>query len=319
MRNNSSSVSRLRTVQRAAFHARNAVAPRSGLKWQTLNRDVRILHVSEPTARNLPDADFVFSTGWQTAEYVVEYPKEKGERFNIVMDFAPWIASQDVLDRTWRWPLKKITISQWLFDQVRQSGCPAADIVNIPIGINFDHFRLSNAISKRPRRISMLYSSAPSKGSEDGLAALKLCKLEHPDLEIILFGSSMRFRPANLPAWARYEGNVSQRRLTEILNSSSIYVCSSLAEGFALPPAEAMACGCAVASTDCGGNREYARHDLNALVSPAGDSAGLAVNINRLLSNDALRVDIAESGHQTIQDFTWERSTDRLEGLLTAN
>jgi glycosyltransferase involved in cell wall biosynthesis len=43
----------------------------------------------------------------------------------------------------------------------------------------------------------------------------------------------------------------------------------------------------------------------------------LADNIDLLLANDDLRVRLAESGCQSIQDFKWERSADRLEELLS--
>ena len=319
MRNIDTSRSPLRKFQTAAINARNVLAPRSGLQWQPLEKSVRILHVSEPTAQNVPDADVIVATAWQTAEYVVEYPKQKGRKFYIVMDFDPWIASKDVLEKTWNWPLRKITISSWLYDKVRAAGCPATEVTNIPIGINFDQFQLLCDISNRPKRILMLYSTSKSKGSDDGLKALQKCKERHPDLDVVLFGPTTRFRPSGLPEWAVYKGNISQRQLTQLFNESRIFVCSSIAEGFALPPAEAMACGCAVVSTDCGGNREYADQGVNALLSPAGDVEALADNIDLLLENDDLRMRLAESGHQTIKRFNWDRSTDLFEEFLTVH
>jgi glycosyltransferase involved in cell wall biosynthesis len=306
----------LRNLQTAAINARNVIAPGSGPQWQKVNRKVRMLHVSEPTAGNVPDADFVFATAWQTSEYVVDYPKEKGEKFYIVMDFDPWIAAKEVLEKTWNWPLKKITISEWLYEKVCRSGCPPASVTNIPIGINLDDFQLLKDITKRPKRIAMLYSKAGSKGSEDGLAALEICREKHPDLDVVLFGPTMRSRPANLPSWVSYEGNVSQHRLTQLFNSSSIYVCSSLVEGFALPPAEAMACGCAVAATDCGGIREFARNGSNILLSAPRHPQALAQNILRLLDDEELRISLARAGHESIRSFTWSRATDRLEQFV---
>lgn len=308
----------LRSVQTAALNARNVLTPRSGLRWQKLDKKVRILHVSEPTARNVPDADFVFATAWQTAEYVADYPKAKGEQLYIVMDFEPWIASADTLEETWRLPLRKITISKWLYSQVRQIELDAGKLVNIPIGIDLRVYRDMVGIRQRPNRVAMFYSSAPSKDSTCGLAAIEKCKSLHPNLEATFFGSNSRRRPGGIPDWIVYRGNVSQEELVQIYNSARVFVCSSIAEGFGLPGAEAMACGCAVASTDCGGNREYATHNVNSLLSPAGDAEALAGNIASLLSNEALRVEIAERGHRMIQDFTWERSTNHLEEFLNA-
>ena len=316
MRNVRYSQSRLHRIQAAAINVRSSIAPRSGFNWQPFEKNVRILHISEPTADRILDADFVVATAWQAAEYVVEYPERKGKKFYIVQDFDPWIASKDVLETTWTWPLKKITISKWLYQKVLDAGCLPSEVINIPIGVNFEQFPFLNDIQSRPKRIAMLYSKTGNKGSEDGLRALEQCKVKHPDLEVVFFGPAMRSRPSDLPAWITYYGNVPQRQLVKLLNETRIFVCSSLAEGFALPPAEAMACGCAVVSTDCGGNREYVNHGVNALISPAGDSSALATNIIELLENDDLRTKIAEQGRETIVEFSWERSTDRLEEVM---
>ena len=306
----------LHKLHNAALDTRNRFAPRMGLKWQSLDRRVRILIVPEATAEHIPDADAVFATAWQTAGYVREYSARKGKKFYLVMDFDPWIASQEALEKTWTWPLRKITISNWLYEKVSAAGCPPSDVVNIPIGVSFDQFHLTNDIGNRPKKILMLYSSSPSKGSELGLRALALCREAHPDLQVTLFGPTMRRRPASLPAWARYGGNVTNERLRTLYNESRIYVCSSFAEGFALPPAEAMACGCAVAATDCGGIREFAVNDVNALLSAPGDADALARNIIRLLEDDQWRVRLAIAGHQSISRFSWETAANTLEELI---
>jgi len=306
-------------VREAALNGRNYFSPRSGLGWQPLRDSVRLLFVREPTAKSIPDADVVFATAWQTAEYVAEYPAKKGRKFYLVMDFPPWIAPKEVLEQTWSWPLMKITISKWLYDQVRDAGRPSTEVANVPIGINFNRFNIEHEIAGRKKKILMLYSNAASKGSEDGLKALAICRSRHPDLEVELFGPAFRRRPPNLPVWASYRGNIPDGELRKLYNGNRIYVCSSLAEGFALPPAEAMACGCAVATTDCGGNREFAFDGDNALISPPGDADALARNILRLLEDDELRIRLATRGRDLIRKFTWQAATDQLEGVIYAN
>jgi glycosyltransferase involved in cell wall biosynthesis len=319
MRNIEQSRNLIQRVQSAAINTRNYFVPRSGLGWQPLRKEVKLLQVPEPTAQNVPDADLVFATAWQTAEYVVEFPRQKGKKFYVIMDFDPWIASKQVLERTWAWPFVKVTISNWLYEKVRAAGCPASDVANIPIGINFQRFDLDNDVANREKKILMLFSNSRSKGSEDGLRALAACKEKHPDLEVVLFGPAHRRRPPNLPDWAQYRGNISDQELRKLYNESRIYVCSSLAEGFALPPAEAMACGCAVAATDCGGIREFAVDGENTLLSPVGEPESLARNILRLIENDQLRIKLAQAGRETIQKLTWQAATDKLESLINSN
>jgi len=308
----------LHKLQNAALDTRNWLAPRAGLKWQPLDPRVRIVIVPEPTAEHVADADAVFATAWQTAAYVREYPARKGNKFYLVMDFDPWIASKEILEETWRRPFLKITISSWLYAKVRAAGCAGPEVMNIPIGVSFDQFHLINDIAKRAKRILMLYSSSPSKGSEIGLEAIAKSREAHPDLEVTLFGPTMRRRPATLPDWARYGGNITNERLRTLYNESRVYVCSSFAEGFALPPAEAMACGCAVAATDCGGIREFAVDGVNALLSAPGDADALARNIISLLDDDQLRIRLATAGHQSISEFTWETAAGKLDELISA-
>jgi glycosyltransferase involved in cell wall biosynthesis len=77
-----------------------------------------------------------------------------------------------------------------------------------------------------------------------------------------------------------------------------------------------MACGCALVTTDNGGSRDYAFHKKNALISPPNNSHLLAQNIIKLLKEDDLRIRLAKSGYEYVQQLTWERSTNLLERLM---
>lgn len=161
----------------------------------------------------------------------------------------------------------------------------------------------------------MMYSENQAKGSHDGIRALELAKKEVPQLRAVLFGVSPR--PKSLPQWIEYFYQPAIDELVgEIYNGSSIYLCPSWNEGWHLPPAEAMACGCAVVSTDIGGVRDYAQHGVTALLCPPKNSGALAEDIIILLKDDELRIRIAKAGYERIQQFTWERSTDLLEEFL---
>ena len=283
--------------------------------WQPIDRRVRMLYVPDLRPRHVPDGDAVFATAWQTAECVVGYPEAKGQKFYLVMDFDPWLGPKEKLETTWRWPLKKVTISRWLNEKVCGAGASPNDVINIPIGIDHQRFRLMAGIGRPPGTIAMFHGAPGYKAAHDGLDALQKVSVRFPDLRATLFGHK---DPGTLvmPSWIVHRGRVSESQLVKILNESRIFVSSSVAEGFALPPAEAMACGCAVACTDCGGNREYAEHEVTALLSPPCDPPALARNIARLLDDDGLRLRLAKAGHERIQSFTWERSTDQLEEFV---
>jgi L-malate glycosyltransferase len=288
------------------------------ITWFSLHRDIKLVKATDLEARRVPNADAIFATWWRTASPVNECHRNKGAKFYLVMDFAPWMADQHELEQTWRLPLKKIAISGWLAELVLQSGALEKDVEVVPIAVDHDRFRVTNDIRGRAERVIMLYSRVPYKRSELGISVLLRCKAAVPNLKASLFGP-LEQQPAPPPSWCEYHGYVSESELIKLYNAASICLCSSAAEGFALPPAEAMACGCAVATTDCGGNRDYAEHEKTALVSAPDDVTSLANNVLRLLSDEELRVKIALAGRDRIAEFTWEKSTRRLTEFVNCH
>lgn len=90
-------------------------------------------------------------------------------------------------------------------------------------------------------------------------------------------------------------------------STCDIFVFPSLAEGFGLPPLEAMACGAAAVISDCGGVREYARPETNCLMFTPGDPDALTRAVERLLNDGALRSWLSAAGRDTALQFPVEK------------
>ena len=160
----------------------------------------------------------------------------------------------------------------------------------------------------------MGFSKAPLKGSSNALEALYTIKEKYPQLEVNVF--SAECRPKTLPEWFHYYKSPDKETHNRILNESAIFVAPSWSEGFGLTVGEAMICGCAVACSDNPGHQEMAIHGQTALLSPVKDVEGLTSNILQLIENDALRHQIANEGHQFIQNFTIQNSYLQLKQLI---
>ena len=228
-----------------------------------------------------------------------------------MQDFPPWLGPAREIRATWRLGMRTVAVSGWLAGQVEAAGGKATVV---PPGIDHAPFGVRTPPEDREPVVAMLYSRAPYKAPEDGVAAIRLARDARPDLRAVVFGSGPR--PATLPGWMEYRRAVPQDGLVELYNEASVFLCSSLAEGFALPPAEAMACGCAVVTTDCGGNREYATHGETALVSRPGDPHALGSNLTRLLEDERFRLALAERGREAVDRFTWDAAGTALAALL---
>jgi len=285
------------------------------INWVAIDPRVNLLFVAEPTAAHIPDADFVFATYTPLAEYVLNYPAAKGKKCYLFQHNEFWFAKEK-LAAIWRSDLLKVVVSRWLAEIGQAFG--AKDIYYIPDAIDQGLFRVTKPIAGRPLRVSMLFSRWAWKGSADGVKALEEAKQKLPALAAVLFGIDKR--TSAIPKWIEYYQAPAPKDLVEnIYNGSSIHLCPSHSEGFALPPAEALACGCALASTDCGGNRDYAEDGVTALLSPPKEPAALARNILRLAADEALRARLAKAGGQRIEQFNWQRVADLYEKFFAAN
>lgn len=303
----------LRQRFRKARLALTELVSTPSIHWQPIDKRVRMRFVASSDPRHIPDGDILFATAWNTVRPVMECPPTKGEKSYLIQHYETWMGPKDLVDETWRMPLRKIVISKWLLEIGR--ALVSHPLTYIPNGIDHKQYCLTQTIEGRPRQIVMMCSPVEFKAPRDGITALQIAKKEYPNLRVVLFGNSRR--PSWIPQWMTFEQDPPQQRIVEeFYNGSSIVVSSSIAEGFALPPAEGAACGCAIAATDSGGIRDFTEHGVTALLSPPKQPEALARNICLLVGNDDLRIRLARSANDFIKQFTWERSTDLLEKFI---
>lgn len=302
-------------ISRAARVARGWTRPPETVDWFDVDDRVDVRYVSRLEPDAFPEADSVVVTAWWNVQTIYGLPARKGQPVYLIQAYEVWNGPEEAVNATWRLPLPKVVIAKWLYEKGLSLGVPEDELFYVPNGIDHETFRLVRPIEDRPLKVAMLYNQAEWKGADDGLEALRLAKEEVPELEARLFGVGRA--PRKLPPWAHYDRRPSPSLLVEgIYNSSAVYLCPSWIEGWYLPGAEAMACGCALVTTDCGGVRDYSEHGETALMSPPRDPQRLAANLVRALRDDDLRASLSEAGYQAIQAFTWERATDELERTL---
>jgi glycosyltransferase involved in cell wall biosynthesis len=286
------------------------------LDWQRIDEKVRLLFVPNADDRFIPPGDAVFATACFTVDAVRNYPASRGQKFYLIQGYETWMKPKEYVDATWRAPLHKAVVSNWLFDLGKTLG--VSDVVYIPNAIDHDKYRCTRPIHGRALQIAMLFSAVPIKGANDGIAALEIVRKRFPTLKAVFFGAGRR--QSWIPDWIEYYRNPRQEFIVnEIYNKSRIVLSPSWSEGFALPPAEAAACGCAIVATDSGGIRDFVENGVTGLLSPPRDSAALAEHLSRLLENESLAAKLSAACQDRLKDFTWERSTALLEEFIRAS
>lgn len=280
-------------------------------KWFPLDRRVREKMIPFAEEKFIPDGDFIFATAWETAEWVNMYSPVKGKKMYLVQHYEDWYGTEKArVDATWKMPLHKIVIATWLKEYATALGEKATLIRN---GLNFKDYYIEKPIAERaPHHVSMLYHDLEIKGSKYGIEALQQVKAEVPELEVTLFGAFDR--PAWIPDWMRYY--YLPTHLRDIYNQSAIFITASIEEGWGLPRAEAMQCGCAVVLTATGGHLDFGTDGEDCLFTPVKDAGAMAAAVIELIRNNPKRIRIAAKGNETVQQFTWEHAYQQLKQCL---
>ena len=263
-------------------------------KWFKLDKKIKKVVVANYSDKTIRNADISIATSFLTSNEVANLSKEKGKKFYFIQDYENWEGTTDEeLIESYKLGMNNIVVSNWLNKKIKQKAEVESKV--ILNGIDLTKFKVKNPINNRKKMsIAMLYHSDERKGCKYGLEAIFKLKIKYPSLHVELFGSPNR--PDDLPDWINYTKNATEDEVVNILNNSSIFICSSLIEGFGLPGIESMACGCALVTTKCIGILEYA-NDGNALLIEPGDSNEIVNKVSILLEDDNYRIRIATQGN----------------------
>jgi len=296
-------------LKRILFALRGVARPR----WFHLHREVASKIIPSAEARHIPDADATVCTWWEMAYMLDRWPAVKGAKFNLIQDYEIWSGHEDLVRQSYKLPLTHICISRQLQQMV--GGISGRDPFYLPNAVDNEKFHeIQRPEKRKSRSIIMLYSTEARKGTVFGLQALELLKTRFPDLRATLFGV---VAAQDLPEWIDFRRKPDD--LTGLYNQHAIFLTPSVAEGWALPPAEAMCCGCAVVCTDIGGHRDYGLHDQTALLVAPEKPEEMAAAAGRLMEDDSLRLRLAAQGGAYVRDkFNWERNTELLVDLIMA-
>jgi glycosyltransferase involved in cell wall biosynthesis len=283
---------------------------RGSSEW--LSTGATLLEVPALQASYLPDSDCVFATAWATADLVNSLPTEKGEKCYLLQHYETWTGPIEAVDATWRLPLRKIVVAQWLADLARDKfGDPDARVVNL--GVDTDVFHVEQKSYNQRPRVMMLYHHQEWKGCADGLKAIALAR-GSVDFDLVLFGAHEP--KGDIPADTEFHFNPAQDDLCRLYCSCDVFVSPSWLEGGPMPPMEAMACGCAVVASNSRGIVEYAIHDENALLSEPKHPESLAADLIRVISDRDLMQRLGKNGMCRMELFTWERSAGQMLAAL---
>jgi glycosyltransferase involved in cell wall biosynthesis len=134
--------------------------------------------------------------------------------------------------------------------------------------------------------------------------AMRLLEVTDPGLRLILTGGALDTL-TDIPDNVEVRGLVPLAELRELYRNAACMVFPSLYEGFGLPPLEAMASGCPVASSTAGSLPEIVG-DAAELFDPQ-DPAAIAAAIRNAISRTE---ELQPLGLEQVRKFTWKHCAE---------
>ncbi len=266
--------------------------------------------------KDVPDADVVIATWWETAEWVAKLSPSKGAKAYFiqhyeVFDYLP----KDRVEATWRLPLHKIMLSQWLVDIAREKYGDSQVSLALP-SVDTNQFYASPRNKQSVPTVGMMYSTIYWKGTDIALKAFSLAAEKIPNLRLVAFGTGAPSSELPLPANTEYVIQPDQDKIKDYYSKCDVWLLASRSEGFGLPIIEAMACRTPVISTPVGGAPEILSDGTGILVR-AEDPEEMAKAIESIcqLPNSKWQA-LSEAAYAKVKNYTWEDATACFEAAL---
>ena len=264
----------------------------------------------------VPDADIVVATWWETMEWIERWPRQKGAHAYLVQHHELHGGDPRRVKATYRMPALKLTVATWLRDLMRDTyGDPHP--VLIANGIDFDQFDAPPRERSDPPTVGVMTASTQWKRTDLAFEAIRIAQRSLPGLRVLAFGAEPLRREVMCPENLEFALRPSQGDLAALYSRCDVWLLPSDSEGFGLPGLEAAACRCPVVATRCGGPEDFVHDGRSGHLVPCGDAESMAKRLLDVLSCSAGEWRrMSDASYAVARRFSWPQSARRLERAL---
>lgn len=285
-----------------------------------LGLEHRVLDTWRPVEnRDVPDADIVIATWWETAEWAALLSPQKGAKVYFIQAYEvfPYLPLERVL-ATYRLPMKKIVIANWLKVLMNDTFADPS-VALVPNSVDREQFYAPPRGKQARPTIGFLYGESSLKGVDLTLQVIQRLAAKNPQLRVIAFGSSSPFSFPHWNADIEFQQSPPQDTLKNIYAQCDVWLTASRSEGFNLPAMEAMACRTPVVSTRTGWPEEAIIQHCNGVLVDVDDVDGLTAGVEWALTlTDPNWRAVSAAAFDTVANCSWERSELMFEQVLLA-
>ncbi len=160
----------------------------------------------------------------------------------------------------------------------------------------------------------------PRKGLLDLLKAHRILRKTGPESRLLVVGSGPQEREARRYVATRglngveFLGRVSDAEKAQLYRTADVYASPATGgESFGIVLLEAMAAGTPIVASDIHGYKGVVRRGREGLLVPPRQPRELAIAIDRLLRDPALREQMGAAGQARAEEFSWPRVTAKVD------
>lgn len=281
------------------------------ISWYDNNVPVYELSNCKPYV--LDNIDVLIATAWNTESYLDQICSRRKLYF-VQSDERRFIDGAEIkrtIEAGYSKDYEYFTEAYWIQDMFHSEFGKQAFYV--PNGIDTNIFNTKKLFEPRTERKRVLIEGPidiPFKAVEDCYNAVK-------DLDCDIWFVSSAGKPRNDWRYDQFFEKVPMHMMPSIYSSCDIFIKMSRIEGFFGPPLEAMACDCVPVVGKVSGWDEYIKDEYNALAVDLKDVESAKRAVQRLLESKELRGKLLENGKATVEQWSWKRSFERMELLIS--
>lgn len=260
----------------------------------------------------IPDGDAVIATSWTSSYYVNRLRTSKGKKSYLVQDFEIWNCNEELAKDSYKLNLNKIVVSLYLKNLLERKF--EEDSIEIMPGIRYDVFYNDSKVFNEPPVISFADHQLENKNIKGAIGVIKKLKNKYPELIIKAFGVS-KFN--EFPEFVEFNVCRDDEDVRRMYCVSDIFLFPSLYEGFGLPPAEAMACSCAVVGNAVAAFPEFSVNNKNAVHCDPDNVEGLYEGVCSLIDDrDKLKRISMAASTDIKKILNWDKSVNIFEEVI---
>jgi len=266
---------------------------------------------------DVPDADIVIATFWNTAEWVNTFAESKGEKVYFIQHYElhPWLPV-DRVKETLNFPFKKVCVSQWIANSLAgELGISDVEVV----GNGVDEKQFFSAPRKKNEQftVGVMYADELSfKGCDTSIASFLKAQSIIPSIKLVAFAKHLPVASLPLPQGTVFYLNPKQDEIRAIYSQCDAWLFGSRNEGFGLPILEAMACRTPVIGTKAGAAPELLQNGAGHLVNIDDVDAMAAAIVDMAEMTDEAWSVLSEQALTVAKKNSWLVKVDEFEQVL---